>query len=142
MATLNLQYSTMLPPEVAARLDAKAALEGVDWRVVYKLAIWLGLVAIEDRRLRTVEAALGEPPRARSTGGAAWRATKIPPEARDLVRIAERDGAEFQRALRVAVLSGLATIDARGGVVETQRQLTALRRSVVASRNSPVRRMT
>lgn len=129
---MNSQYSTMLPPELAARLDAKAALEGIGWRVVYKLAIWLGLVAIEDHGLRTVEAALDEPPRARSTGGAAWRAIKIPPDARGLVRIAECDGVEFQRALRIAILSGLATIDAKGGPVETRRQLNALRRSFVS----------
>jgi hypothetical protein len=129
---LNAQYSTRLPPDLAARLDAEAAQEGADWRSIYKLAIWLGLVAIEDRGSRAVEVALGEASYASSVGDSEWRAVKVPPEARELVSIAKRDGMEWQRILRVAVLSGLATIEARGGLAETRRQINALRRSVVS----------
>ena len=48
-ATLNAHYQTGLPVDLAELLDAKAEPEGWCWQSVYKFALWLGLVAVEDR---------------------------------------------------------------------------------------------
>ena len=46
---MNDAYMSNLPDYLAARLDAKAALYGCAWQSVYRLSMWLGLIAIEDR---------------------------------------------------------------------------------------------
>ena len=127
---LNRQYKSGLPETLAEALDAKAEPEGWTWREAYKLALWLGLVAIEDKGgLREAEAALGGSLEA--VGSAKYRSIKVPREARDLVDMAEREGVEWQRAQHLALAAGLMTIEARGGLNETKRQIDALRRSVV-----------
>lgn len=45
--------------------------------------------------------------------------------------IAEREGVEWQPAQRVALIVGLKTVEVRGGLNETKRQVEALRRSFV-----------
>ncbi|HEY1778833.1 MAG TPA: hypothetical protein VGG79_00030 [Roseiarcus sp.] len=127
---MNNAHMTSVPDFLTARLDAKAALEGGTWQGVYRFALWLGLVAIDDRGglRRTIEA-LGELP----TGAhGAGRRTKVPREARELVQIAEKEGVAWQTAQTVAVTCGLDTIDARGGLNETKRQVEAARRLVVS----------
>jgi hypothetical protein len=64
--------------------------------------------------------------------GVGRKIAKVAPEARELVRIAEREGVNWQTAQWVAVTCGLATIEKRGGVLETRNQIDALRRSVVS----------
>jgi hypothetical protein len=127
---LNRQYKTGVPVALAEALDAKAEPEGWTWREAYKLALWLGLVAIEEKGgLRGAEAALGGSLEAVSS--AKTRSIKVPRDARDLVDMAEREGIEWQRAQHLALAAGLKTIEARGGLNETKRQIEALRRSVV-----------
>jgi hypothetical protein len=127
---LNTQYGTSLPDFLASRLDAKVAVEGESLSSLYGLALWLGLVVIEGHGgLRKTMEAIGDLPEgARSPS----RKVKIPPEARELVRIAEREGVNWQTAQCVALTCGLATIEERGGVIETRRQIDVLRRSVVS----------
>jgi len=128
---LNSRYQTGLPDDLAALLDAKAAFEGATWLAVYKFALWLGLVAIEDKGgLRKAAIVFGELP----SGVGVWtrvRPLKVPREARDLVDMAKREGIPWQTAQRMALQAGFATIEARGGFNETKRQVEALRRSVV-----------
>jgi hypothetical protein len=59
------------------------------------------------------------------------RSMRVPREARALVEMAEREGLPWRTAQRAALTAGFATIDARGGLNETQRQIDTLRRSVV-----------
>jgi hypothetical protein len=127
---VNSVYRSALPAYLAEPLEAKAALEGGSWQGVYRFAMWLGLVAIEDRGgLRKTIEAIGELPS--GALGPARRA-KVPPAARELVLIAEREGVPWQTAQTVALTCGLATIEARGGLNETKRQVEALRRSVMS----------
>ena len=92
--------------------------------------MWLGLVAIEDKGgLRKTIEAMGDWP---SGAHGAGRKVKVPPEARELVKIAEREGIGWQTAQTVALTCGLATIERRGGLNETKRQVETLRRSVVS----------
>ena len=51
--------------------------------------------------------------------------------------LAKREGVEWQPAQRVALIVGLKTIEARGGLNETKRQVEALRRSVVTGAFAP-----
>ena len=77
---------TSVPDFLTARLDAKAALEGGTWQGVYRFAMWLGLIAIDDRGgLRKAIEAIGEAP---SGVHGAGRRTKVPREARELVKMA------------------------------------------------------
>ena len=46
---MNNAHMTSVPDFLTARLDAKAALEGGTWQGVYRFAMWLGLIAIDDR---------------------------------------------------------------------------------------------
>ena len=126
---MNAQYGTSLPDFLASRLDTKLGLEGESLSSLYGLALWLGLVVIEGNGgLRKTMEAIGDlPTGARSPA----RKVKIPLEARGLVRIAEREGVNWQTAQCVALTCGLATIEERGGVIETRRQIDALRRSIV-----------
>jgi len=127
---MNRVYMTSLPDFLSARLDAKVALEGGTWQSLYRFAMWLGLIAIEDKGgLRAAIEAIGELP---SGFHGIGRKTKVPREARELVSIAEREGVEWQVAQCVALTSGLATIEQRGGLNETRRQVEALRRSVLS----------
>ncbi len=127
---MNSQYKTGVPEILAEALEAEADPEGWTWREAYKLVLWLGLVAIEDKGgLRAAEAALGGSLEAVSS--AKTRSIKVPREARDLVEMAEREGIEWQRAQHLALAAGLKTIEARGGFNETKRQIEALKRSVV-----------
>jgi hypothetical protein len=106
-----------------------ALAEGWSWQNVYKLALWLGLIAIEDKGdLRKVETALG----GELTESVVSRthAIKIPRETRDLVDMAERENMPWQRAQRVALRAGLATIETRGGLTETKRQVEAFQRLI------------
>jgi hypothetical protein len=133
---LNGHYQTGLPADLAALLDAKAEPEGWSWQGVYKFALWLGLVAVDDKGgLRNSAIALGYGPGEWPEGAGgdrrSWRPIKVPREARDLVDIAKREGVEWQPVQRVALIVGLKTIEARGGLNETKRQVEALRRSVV-----------
>jgi hypothetical protein len=127
---MNNAHMTSVPDFLTARLDAKAALEGGTWQGVYRFALWLGLIAIEDKGgLRKAIEAIGELP---SGPHGAGRRTKVPREARELVEIAEKEGVAWQTAQTVALWSGLETIEARGGLDETKRQVEAARRSVVS----------
>jgi hypothetical protein len=127
---MNNAHMTSVPDFLTARLDAKAALEGGTWQGIYRFALWLGLVAIDDRGgLRKTIEAIGELP---SGAHGAGRRTKVPREARELVSIAEKEGVAWQTAQIVALTCGLETIDARGGLNETKRQVEAARRSVVS----------
>jgi hypothetical protein len=127
---MNNAHMTSVPDFLTARLDAKAALEGGTWQGLYRFALWLGLIAIEDKGglLKAIEA-IGELP---SGAHGAGRRTKVPREARELVLIAEKEGVTWQTAQTVAVWCGLETIQARGGLNETKRQVEAARRSVVS----------
>jgi hypothetical protein len=128
---MNRAYRTSVPDFLASRLEAKAALEGGSWQSVYRFAMWLGLIAIEDKGgLRRTMEAIRELPS--GDHGVGRKIAKVPPEARDLVRIAEREGVNWQTAQWVALTCGLATIEKRGGVLETRNQIDALRRSVVS----------
>jgi hypothetical protein len=129
---MNSAYRTSLPDFLAARLEAKAALEGGTWQGVYRFAMWLGLIAIEDKGglRKTMEAIGGELPS--GDHGVGRKIAKVPRDARELVRIAEREGIPWQTAQCVALTCGLATIEQRGGLNETSRQVEALRRSVVS----------
>jgi hypothetical protein len=127
---LNNQYCTSLPRDLAARLDAMASAEGWSWQNAYKLALWLGFVAAEEKgALRKVETALGGELTKSVVG---WRARPIhiPRETRDLVGMAARENMPWRRAHRVALEAGIDTIKARGGLIETKRQVEALRRLV------------
>jgi hypothetical protein len=127
---MNNAHMTSVPDFLTARLDAKAASEGDTWQGVYRFALWLGLVAIGERGgLRKAIEAIGELP---SGAHGAGRRTKVPRETRELVEIAETEGVAWQTAQTVALMCGLETIDARGGLNETKRQVEALRRSVVS----------
>jgi hypothetical protein len=126
---LNAQYETSLPDFLASRLDAKVRQEGESLSSLYGLALWLGLVVIEGKGgLRKTMEAIGDWPKG-ARGPA--RKVKVPPEARELVRIAEREGVNWQTAQCVALTCGLATIEECGGVIETHCQIDALRRSIV-----------
>ena len=127
---MNTQSISSLPDYLAVRLDARAALEGGTWNSVYRFAMWLGLIAIEDAGgLReTIERIGGAPQGAHGPG----RRIKVPSEAQELVRMAEREGVPWQTAQFVALTCGLDTIEARGGFNETKRQVEALRRSVMS----------
>jgi len=128
---MNRAYRTSVPDFLASRLEAKAALEGGSWQGVYRFAMWLGLIAIEDKGgLRRTMEAIGELPS--GDHGVGRKIAKVAPEARDLVRIAEREGVNWQTAQWIALTCGLATIEERGGVIETRSQIDALRRSVVS----------
>jgi hypothetical protein len=131
--SMNNAHMTSVPDFLATRLDAKAASEGGTWQGVYRFAMWLGLVAIDDKgglrkAIEAIEAIGGMPSGAHGAG----RRTKVPREARELVMIAEREGVAWQTAQTVALTCGLETIEARGGLNETKRQVEALRRSVVS----------
>jgi hypothetical protein len=123
-----------LPDDVAAQFDAKAAVEGWPSLDACKLAFWLGLVAIEDKGgLRKAAIALGYAPGEWPEGVyGVGRPIKVPRDARDLVGLARREGVPWQAAQRLALMAGLATIEARGGLKETRRQVEALKRSVVS----------
>jgi hypothetical protein len=126
---MNTDYVSSLPNFMASRLDAKAALEGGTWQGVYKFALWLGLVAIEDKGgLKMAMWAMGDLPTGAHNPN---RKMVLPQEARELVKIAEREGVDWQTAQTVALTAGLETIEARGGLAETKRQVEAARRSVV-----------
>jgi hypothetical protein len=129
---MNSVYMTSLPEYLATRLDAKAALEGGSWQGVYRFALWLGLISIEDKGgLRKTIAAI--PDEAIPSGAhGAGRNVKVPPEARELVKMAEREDIRWQLAQAVALTAGLETIDQRGGLNETRRQVEAARRSVMS----------
>jgi hypothetical protein len=128
---MNRAYRTSVPDFLASRLEAEAALEGGSWQGVYRFALWLGLIAIEDKGgLRKTMEAIGELPS--SDHGVGRKIAKVAPEARELVRIAEREGVNWQTAQWVALTCGLATIEERGGIIETRSQIDALRRSVVS----------
>jgi hypothetical protein len=127
---VNSVYRSALPAFLAERLEAKAELEGGSWQGAYRFAMWLGLIAIEDKGgLRNTIKAIGELPTG-ALGPA--RRSKVPPEARELVKIAEREGVPWQTAQTVALTCGLETIEARGGLNETKRQVEAARRSVMS----------
>jgi hypothetical protein len=127
---LNSQYKTGLPEPLAELLDNEAEAEGSTWQEVYKLALWLGLVAIEDKGgLRKAEDEIGGSLEDVSSGKS--RSIKIPKAARDLVNMAKRERVEWQRAQHLALSAGLMTIEARGGFNETVRQIEALKRTVV-----------
>jgi hypothetical protein len=127
---MNSAHMTSVPEFLAERLDAKAALEGGSWQGVYRFAMWLGLVAIDDNGgLRKAIEAMGEVPSGMHGAG---RRTKVPREARELVKIAEKEGVAWQTAQAVALTCGLQAIEARGGLNETKRQVEAARRSVVS----------
>jgi hypothetical protein len=129
---MNNAYVTSLPDYLATRLDAKAALEGGSWQHVYRFAMWLGFIAIEDKGgLRKAIDALNEEAVPSGSHGAG-RKVKVPPEARDLVKMAEREGISWQLTQAVALTAGLETIDQRGGLNETKRQVEAARRSVMS----------
>ena len=127
---MNSVYRSALPAFLAERLEAKAELEGGSWQGVYRFAMWLGLIAIEDKGglSKTIDA-IGDLPTG-ALGPA--RRSKVPPEARELVKIAEREGVPWQTAQTIALTCGLATIEARGGLNETKRQVEAMRRSVMS----------
>jgi hypothetical protein len=127
---VNDAYRSSLPEFLAARLDAKASLEGRTWQGVYRFAMWLGLVSIEDKGgLRKTIEAIGDLPSGAHTPS---RKATVSPEARELVKMAERESVPWQTAQCVALTCGLATIEARGGLNETTRQVEALRRSVMS----------
>lgn len=127
---MNEAYVSSLPDFLASRLDAKAALEGGSWQGTYRFAMCLGLIAIEDKGgLRKTIEAIGVLPTGAHAPG---RKVKIPPEARELVEIAGREGVPWQTAQTVALVCGLATIEVRGGLNETKREIEALRRSAVS----------
>jgi hypothetical protein len=73
----------------------------------------------------------GEWPESASLDWRLWRPIKVPREARDLVDMARREGVPWQTAQRLALAAGLKTIEARGGLTETRRQVEAGRRGVV-----------
>jgi hypothetical protein len=127
---MNAHYQTGLPDDVASTLDAMAEAEAWNWLNVYKFALWLGLVAVEDKGgLRNAEAALGSG-LPEIAGG--WRSVKVPRDARNLVDMAKREGVQWRRAQRIALLAGFKTIENRGGLNATKAQAEALRRSVVS----------
>jgi hypothetical protein len=128
---LNNQYCTSLPRDLAARLDAMASAEGWSWQNAYKLALWLGFVAAEDKgALRKVETALGDEAKARGISRSPSRVVHIPRETRELVDMAKRENMPWRRAQRVALEAGIETINARGSLAETKRQVEALGRLV------------
>jgi hypothetical protein len=126
---MNSAYMTYMPDWLAKRLDAEADLEdGATWGGVYRFALWLGLIAIEDKGgLRKTIEAMGEIP---SGAMGAGRRIQVPRETRELVKIAKKEGVDWQTAQTVALICGLDTIEARGGLNETRRQVEAARRSV------------
>jgi hypothetical protein len=125
---LNAQYCTSLPTDLAARVVAVAEVEGWSWQSACKFALWLGLVAVEHKGdLRKLEAALGGELAEGVVSRDCNHQVKIPREARDLVDLAKRENMPWQRAQRVALTAGLATIEARGGLAETKRQIEAFR---------------
>ena len=132
---MNNAYMSNLPDYLAARLDGKAALYGCSWQSVYRLAMWLGLIAIEDRGgLRGAIAALEEEAIPSGPHGAGRR-VNIPPDARELVKMAKREDIRWQLAQAVALTAGLETIDARGGFNETKRWIETQRRLVMSQAN-------
>jgi hypothetical protein len=127
---MNAHYQTGLPDDVVSTLDAMAEADAWNWLNVYKFALWLGLVAVEDQGgLRNAEAALGIELR-EVVGG--WRSVKVPRDARDLVDMAKREGLQWNRAQRIALLTGFKMIENRGGLNATKARVEALRRSVVS----------
>lgn len=133
---MNDAYMSNLPDYLAARLDAKAGLYGCSWQSVYRLAMWLGLVAVEDRGgLRRAIAAL-EDEAIPSGACGAGRRVNIPHDARELVKMAEREDIRWQLAQAIALTAGLETIDARGGVNETKRWIETQRRLVMSQANA------
>jgi hypothetical protein len=128
---LNAQYCTSLPTDLAERLEEAAEAEGWTWRDAYKLALWLGLVAVEDNGdLRKLETALGGELTEGAVSHNCEHQVKIPRETRELVEMARRENMPWQRAQRIALTAGLATIEARGGLEETKRQVEAFRRLI------------
>ncbi len=139
---MNAEYKSAFPPDLAEMLDAKAVADSWTWQDVYKFALWLWFVAIEDKGgLRKAANALGyapgEWPEAVGGDKLLWRRMNIPREARDLVDMAERERVPWQTAQRLALMAGFATIEARGGLEATKRQAEALRRSVVTLSGAP-----
>jgi hypothetical protein len=133
---MNDAYMSNLPDYLAAKLDAKAALHGCSWQSVYRLAMWLGLIAIEDRGgLRGAINALEDEAIPSGPHGAGRR-VNIPHDARELVKMAEREDIGWQLAQAVALTAGLETIDARGGVNETKRWIETQRRLVMSQANA------
>jgi|ERR1700729_3964536 hypothetical protein len=131
-ATVNNAYRSSLPDYLASRLDAKAALEGGTWQGVYRFAMWLGLIAVEDKGgLRKAIDALEDDAIPSGSHGAGRKA-KVPKEAHELVTMAEREDVPWQLAQAVALTAGLETIEQRGGLNETKRQVEAARRSVMS----------
>jgi hypothetical protein len=129
---MNNAYRSSLPDYLASRLDAKAAMEGGTWQGVYRFAMWLGLIAIEDRGglRRTIDSLRDDAIPSGSHG--AGRKAKVSNDARELVAMAEREDVPWQLAQAVALTAGLETIDRRGGLNETRRQVEAARRSVMS----------
>ena len=100
---MNKAYRTSVPDFLASRLEAKTALEGGSWQGVYRFAMWLGLIAIEDKGgLRRTMEAIGELPS--GDHGVGRKIAKVPPEARELVRIAEREGVPSHSLICSAVI--------------------------------------
>jgi hypothetical protein len=129
---VNNAYRSSLPDYLASRLDAKAALEGGTWQGVYRFAMWLGLIAVEDKGgLRKAIDALEDDAIPSGSHGAGRKA-KVPKEAHELVTMAEREDVPWQLAQAVALTAGLETIEQRGGLNETKRQVEAARRSVMS----------
>jgi hypothetical protein len=127
---MNDGYIASLPNYLAWQIDAVATQGGWRWQRVYRFALWLGLVAIDDQGgLRKVIEIKGK-----GTPGTHGRGRKVrvAPEAQELVSMAQREGIDWQVAQRVALTAGLETIERRGGLNETHRQVDEVRRSVMS----------
>lgn len=112
-----------IPPDLTEVLDAAAAREGWPWIKAWKLALRVGLIAIEDNGglLKTADTLTFAP----SPAGGNFRIRDLPRDATALVSLAEREGVRWQAAQRIAVRAGLRLIEARGGLTETKRQIEA-----------------